>query len=295
MNQNSIAFVPVAHRTADLNGLKLFYREAGPIDAPTIVLLHGFPASSHMFRNLIPMLAHRYHVLAPDYPGFGYSDAPSPSEFEYSFDHIAALIDRFLELKGVIRYSIYIQDYGSPIGFRLATAHPERIQAIISQNGNAYDEGLSSFWGENLVPFWENRNADSEARISQLLSLDVTRYQYLQGARNPEQISPDAYMLDQALLDRPGNAAIQVELFYDYRKNPPLYPEWHAYLRTAKPPVLAVWGKNDPIFLPAGAEAFRRDNPGAEIHFLDPSHFALEEDAEPIAGYILDFLDRNVA
>lgn len=284
----------VAYRDATVDGLNIFYREAGPADAPTVVLLHGFPSSSHMYRNLIPLLAARYHVVAPDYPGFGFSDAPAVENFAYNFDRLAEIVDRFLDQLGVEKYSIYIQDYGSPVGFRLATAHPERIQAIISQNGNAYDEGLSSFWAENLTPFWEKRDDAAEAKIRQLLTLEVTRYQYVQGARNPEQISPESYRLDQFLLDRPGNAAIQVELFYDYRNNLKLYPNWHQYLRTAQPPLLAVWGKNDPIFLPAGAEAFRKDDPKAEVHFLDTGHFALEEDSDQIASYILEFLNRNV-
>ena len=284
----------IAYRTAKVDGLNVFYREAGPKNAPAIVLLHGFPASSHMFRDLIPLLAARYRVIAPDYPGFGFSDAPPVKEFTYNFDHLAEVVDRFLVQVGIDKYSIYIQDYGAPIGFRLAVAHPERIQAIISQNGNAYDDGLSSFWAENLKPFWENRDAASEAKIRQMLTLDVTKYQYLAGARDAEHISPDGYTLDQLLLDRPGNADIQVELFYDYRKNLTLYPEWHEYLRTAQPPLLAVWGKNDPIFLPAGAEAFLHDDPRAEVHLLDTGHFALEEESGQIAAYIVEFLDRNI-
>ena len=292
---DAAAAIPVTHyRTATVDGIKIFYREAGPKDAPVVVLLHGFPTSSHMFRNLIPALADRYHVIAPDYPGFGFSDAPPVKEFAYNFDHLAEVVDGFLVQLGIEKYSIYIQDYGSPIGFRLAVAHPERIQAIISQNGNAYDDGLSSFWAENLKPFWENRDAASEAKIRQMLTLDVTKYQYLAGARDPEHISPDGYTLDQLLLDRPGNAGIQVELFYDYRVNLSRYSEWHEYLRTAQPPLLAVWGKNDPIFLPAGAEAFLRDDPKAEVHFLDTGHFALEEESGRIAAYIVEFLDRNV-
>jgi pimeloyl-ACP methyl ester carboxylesterase len=284
----------VAYRTATVDGLNIFYREAGSADAPAIVLLHGFPASSHMYRNLIPQLATRYHVIAPDYPGFGYSDAPVPDQFDYTFDHLAVIVDHFLEQRGIAKYSIYIQDYGSPIGFRLATAHPERIQTIITQNGNAYEEGLSPFWGEFLKPFWNNRNAATEDKVRGLLALSTTKYQYLQGTRSPEDISPDAYTLDQSLLDRPGNAAIQLALFYDYRTNLPLYPKWHRYLREKQPPVLAVWGKNDPIFLSAGAEAFLRDDTKTELHLLDTGHFALEEDGDQIAPLILDFLGRHV-
>ena len=284
----------IEYRTATVDGLQIFYREAGPANAPTVVLLHGFPSSSHMYRNLIPQLATRYHVVAPDYPGFGYSDAPRAEQFEYTFDHLAAIVDHFLQQKGVGKYCIYVQDYGAPVGFRLATAHPDRIQAIITQNGNAYDEGLSPFWAENLKPFWENRNAATEAKVAKLLSVETTKYQYLQGARTPEDISPDAYTFDQAQLDRPGNSAIQLALFYDYRNNLPLYPKWHQYLREKQPPVLAVWGKNDPIFIAPGAEAFVRDDAKAEVHLLNTGHFALEEDGDTIATLILDFLERNV-
>jgi pimeloyl-ACP methyl ester carboxylesterase len=285
---------PVFYRKALVEGLQLFYREAGPQSAPTVVLLHGFPSSSHMFRNLIPQLATQFHVIAPDYPGFGFSDAPSADDFEYTFDHLAAVVNKFLEQKGIAKYSIYIQDYGSPVGFRLATAHPERIQAIVSQNGNAYHEGLSPFWGEYLTPFWEDRNAATEAKVLALLGAETTQFQYLAGVRDAERISPDAWAHDQAGLDRPGNAKIQLELFYDYRTNLPLYPQWHQYLRVNQPPLLAVWGKNDPIFLPAGAEAFARDDARTELHLLDTGHFALEEEGAQIAALMLDFLARNV-
>lgn len=284
----------VAYRTAQVDTLKIFYREAGPKDAPAIVLLHGFPSSSHMFRDLIPRLSDRYHVVAPDYPGFGYSDAPGPEQYAYTFDHLADTMDRLLGQLGIGRYSIYIQDYGSAVGFRLATRHPERIQAIITQNGNAYDEGLAPFWAEFLFPFWKDPNPANEAKVRQLLTLDATKLQYLQGFRNPENVSPDSFMFDQSLLDRPGNDKIQLALFYDYRNNPPLYEAWHKYLRELKPPVVVVWGKNDPIFAPAGAEAFLRDVPGAELHFLDTGHFALEEDGAEIAQIIRAFLARKV-
>ncbi len=284
----------VAYRNAAVDGLNIFYREAGPADAPTIVLLHGFPSSSHMYRDLIPVLAVRYHVIAPDYPGFGYSDAPAAAAFEYTFDRLADIVERFLDQKGVAQFSIYIQDYGSPLGFRLATRHPERIEAIISQNGNAYDEGLSPFWAEFLYPFWKDRNPETEAKAASLLTLEMTKLQYQAGFRDAERVSPDAWTLDQANLDRPGNKAIQLDLFYDYRKNPPLFPAWHQYLRDHQPPLLAVWGKNDPIFLPAGATAFLRDNPKAEVHLLDTGHFALEEEGPAIAAMVEDFLDRNV-
>lgn len=282
------------YRTAAVDGLNVFYREAGSDDTPAIVLLHGFPSSSHMYRQLIPLLADQYHVIAPDYPGFGYSDAPGVTEFRYTFDHLADIVDQVLEQKGIERYSIYIQDYGSPIGFRLATRHPDRVQAIITQNGNAYEEGLSPFWAEYLYPFWKDRNAETEAKVRELLSPDLTKFQYTHGYRSPESISPDTWTLDQALLDRPGNADIQLELFYDYRTNPPLYPKWHQYLREKRPPVLAVWGKNDPIFVAPGAEAFRRDNPDTELQLLNTGHFALEEDVAGIAVLIRDFLHRHL-
>jgi pimeloyl-ACP methyl ester carboxylesterase len=284
----------VTYHTAQVDGVKLFNREAGPKDAPTVVLLHGFPSSSHMFRELIPRLSDKYHVVAPDYPGFGYSDAPSCEQYAYTFDHLADTVDHFLDQKGIAKYSIYIQDYGSPIGFRLATRHPERIQAIITQNGNAYDEGLSPFWAEFLYPYWKDPNPTTEAKVRQLLTLDATKLQYLQGFRNPDDVSPDSYLFDQSKLDRPGNDKIQLALFYDYRTNPPLYPAWHKYLREQKPPVLVVWGKNDPVFAPGGAEAFLKDVPQAELHLLDTGHFALEEDGAEIAQIIRAFLAKNI-
>jgi pimeloyl-ACP methyl ester carboxylesterase len=284
----------VTYHTTQVDGLKIFYREAGPKDAPTVVLLHGFPSSSHMFRELIPRLSDKYHVVAPDYPGYGYSDAPSPEQYVYTFEHLADTLDHFLTQQGITKYSIYIQDYGSPVGFRLATRHPERVQAIITQNGNAYDEGLSPFWAEYLYPYWKDPNPTNEAKVRQLLTLDATKLQYLRGFRNPDDVSPDSFLFDQAKLDRPGNDKIQLALFYDYRNNPPLYPAWHKYLREKKPAVLVVWGKNDPVFAPAGAEAFLKDAPSAELHLLDTGHFALEEDGTEIAQLIRAFLAKNV-
>jgi pimeloyl-ACP methyl ester carboxylesterase len=284
----------VTYHTTQVDGLQIFYREAGPKDALTVVLLHGFPSSSHMFRELIPRLSDKYHVVAPDYPGYGYSDAPSPEQYVYTFDHLADTVDHFLTQRGITKYSIYIQDYGSPVGFRLATRHPERVQAIITQNGNAYDEGLSPFWAEYLYPYWKDPNPTNEAKVRQLLTLDATKLQYLQGFRNPDDVSPDSYLFDQAKLDRPGNDKIQLALFYDYRNNPPLYPAWHKYLRDKKPAVLVVWGKNDPVFAPAGAEAFLRDVPNAELRLLDTGHFALEEDGAQIAQIIRAFLAKNI-
>lgn len=284
----------VTYHTTQVDGLKIFYREAGPKDAPTLVLLHGFPSSSHMYRELIPRLSDKYHVVAPDYPGYGYSDAPSPEQYAYTFDHLADTVDHFLDQQGISKYSIYIQDYGSPVGFRLATRHPERIQAIITQNGNAYDEGLSPFWAEFLYPYWKDPNPTNETKVRQLLTLDATKLQYLQGFRNPDDVSPDSYLFDQAKLDRPGDEKIQLALFYDYRNNPPLYPAWHKYLREKKPAVLVVWGKNDPVFAPAGAEAFLKDAPNAELHLLNTGHFALEEDGAEIAQIIRAFLAKNI-
>jgi pimeloyl-ACP methyl ester carboxylesterase len=284
----------ITYKTQQVGNVKIFYREAGSPSRPTIVLLHGFPSSSHMFRDLIPQLAGQYHVIAADMPGYGYSDRPSPDQFEYTFDHIAGVMDQFLDSIGVKKYSIYIQDYGSPIGFRLFLKHPDRIQAIITQNGNAYEEGLSPFWAESIVPYWKDKNPETEKKIRDLLTLETTKFQYTKGFRNPEDVSPDSYTFDQMTLDRPGNDVIQLALFYDYQNNVKQYPQWHDALRKAKPPVLAVWGKNDPIFLPAGAEAFKRDVPEAEIHFIDTGHFALEEDSATIAQYILAFLSNHV-
>jgi pimeloyl-ACP methyl ester carboxylesterase len=288
------ALTQVRYRRKAVGGIGLFYREAGDPNEPTIVLLHGFPSSSHMFRDLIPKLARRYHVIAPDYPGFGYSDQPTTTQFEYTFDSIADLMDQFLQAVGVARYSIYIQDYGAPIGMRLFFNHPERIQAIITQNGNAYTEGLGAFWADTMEPYWRDRNPVTEKKIRGLLTLESTKYQYSVGVKDSEALSPDSYTFDQMTLDRPGNAEIQLALVYDYQNNVVRYPKWHEALRMVKPPVLAVWGKNDPFFIPAGAEAFKRDVPDAEIHFVDTGHFALEEEAGTIADHILRFLSARI-
>ena len=284
----------ITYKTQQVDGIKIFYREAGTASRPTIVLLHGFPSSSHMFRDLIPELSTKYHVIAADMPGYGYSDQPSAEQFAYTFDHIADVMDDFLDSVGVEKYSIYIQDYGSPIGFRLFLKHPDRIQAIITQNGNAYEEGLSSFWSESIEPYWKEKNPETEKKIRELLTFETTKFQYTKGFPNPERVSPDSYTFDQITLDRPGNDVIQLALFYDYQNNVKQYPSWHEALRKYKPPVLAVWGKNHPIFLPAGAEAFKRDVPDAEIHFVDSGHFALEDHAEEIGKYINDFLARKL-
>ncbi|MEO8659921.1 MAG: alpha/beta fold hydrolase [Bryobacteraceae bacterium] len=279
-----------SYRYANIDGLKIFYREAGPRDAPTIVLLHGFPSSSHMFRDLIPKLADRFHIIAPDFIGFGYSDQPSHTDFAYTFDNLAANIEKlvFTEL-GLTRFSIYVQDYGAPIGFRLASRHPEAIEAIVVQNGNGYAEGLNEGWGP-LRAFWANRNPATEAPIRQLITAQTTRFQYEHGAADPSSISPDSYTFDQFFLDRPGNDAIQLDLFYDYASNLGRYDEWHAYFRAHQPRMLITWGKHDPFFTVEGAQAYLSDLPKAEFHLLDAGHFALEDHSEEIANYIRQFL-----
>jgi pimeloyl-ACP methyl ester carboxylesterase len=293
-DNSAAALTQVRYRRRVVDGVGIFYREAGDPSKPTVVLLHGFPSSSHMFRDLIPRLAGRYHVIAPDYPGFGYSDQPMTTHFEYTFDSIADLMDKFLHTVGVARYSIYMQDYGAPVGMRLFVNHPERIQAIITQNGNAYTEGLGGFWADTMEPYWKDRNPITEKKVRGLLTLESTKYQYSVGVKDPEALSPDSYTFDQMTLDRLGNAEIQLALVYDYQNNVARYPQWHETLRKVKPPVLAVWGKNDPFFIPAGAEAFKRDVPDAEIHFVDTGHFALEEHAEPIAEHIVRFLSARI-
>lgn len=283
----------ITYRTLTVDGLKVFYREAGPVDAPTIVLLHGFPSSSHMFRGLIPALSETFHLVAPDYPGFGYSTSPFVEEFDYRFDHLADIVEHFLQSLGLQRFSLYVQDYGAPIGFRLATKHPEWIQALIVQNGNAYEEGISAAF-EPLKPFWAERNATTEVAARALLQRETTIFQYTHGARRPEMISPDAWTMDQILLDRPGNDLIQLELLHDYPSNLRCYPEWHAYFRQYQPPTLIVWGKNDPFFGPEGAYAYQRDLTTLELHLLDTGHFALEEEGDAIAGLIQRFLTTHV-
>ena len=283
----------VHHRTATIEGVEIFYREAGPRDAPVLLLLHGFPTSSQMYRDLIPRLADRYRVIAPDYPGFGQSAAPSPDQFDYSFDHYAILMDKLTRKLGLERYALYLMDYGAPVGFRLAAQHPERITALVVQNGNAYLEGIGEFW-DPIKAYWKDDTPDNREHIRKAaLTLEGTRWQYLHGVPDPTLVSPDAYMLDQAYLDRPGNNDIQLAMIYDYRTNLPMYPEWQAYFREHQPPTLVIWGKNDQIFLAAGAEPFQRDNPEAELHFLDTGHFALETHGPQIAALIRDFLARH--
>ena len=282
------------YQYADVGGSKIFYREAGPKDSPTILLLHGFPTSSHMFRNLIPALADRFHVVAPDLPGFGFSDAPDRKRFRYTFENLANVIDRFTETIGLDRYAIYVFDYGAPVGLRLTLAHPERVTAIISQNGNAYEEGLSQGWNP-IQKYWRDPTADNRAALREFLTPEATKSQYLYGVPDAALVAPEAYELDSALLARPGNDEIQLDLFLDYASNVALYPKFQEYFRTEQPPMLAVWGKSDPFFLPPGAEAFKRDNPSTEVHFYDTGHFALETHYQEIAGAIRDFLGRKVA
>jgi pimeloyl-ACP methyl ester carboxylesterase len=283
----------VTYCNALVNGSNIFYREAGPKDAPKILLLHGFPTSSHMFRNLIPALADSYHVVAPDLPGFGFSDAPNRKHFSYTFENLSKVIDNFTQAIGIHRFAIYVFDYGAPVGFRLALAHPEQITAIISQNGNAYEEGLSEGWNP-IQKYWKEPNAGNRATLRQFLAPEATKWQYVHGVADQSLVAPEAYQLDSALLARPGNDEIQLDLFLDYASNVALYPKFQEYLRTRKPPLLAVWGKNDPFFLPPGAEAFKRDNPSAEVHFYETGHFALETHLAEIAAAIRDFLARKL-
>ncbi len=280
------------YRNTTIEGHKIFYREAGSPEAPAIVLLHGFPSSSHMFRDLIPQLAERFHVIAPDYIGFGYSDAPAASEFAYTFENIAAPVETLLfDVLGLKKFSLYVQDYGAPVGFRIASRHPEAIEGIVVQNGNAYGEGISAAF-EPLNAFWANRNPETEKPARGLLAAETTRFQYTHGAKNPEAVSPDSWTFDQMLLDRPGQDAIQLDLFHNYPSNLALYDEWHRYFREHQPPTLIVWGRNDPFFTPAGASAFLRDLPQAELHLLDTGHFALEEEHAFIAARIREFFGQ---
>jgi pimeloyl-ACP methyl ester carboxylesterase len=282
------------HKSVKVNGLDIFYREAGPASAPTVLLLHGFPTSSQMFRNLIPALSDRYHVIAPDYPGFGNSSMPAVDKFDYSFDNLANVIEGFTQKLGLKKYSIYLMDYGAPIGFRLAAKHPERVESLIVQNGNAYEDGLRDFW-KPFRAYWKDRNAETAKPLAGFLNIGVTKWQYTHGTRNPETISPDAWTVDQYFLDRPGNKDIQLELFYSYGTNPPLYPAWQAYFRKHQPPTLIVWGKNDKIFPAEGAHPYKRDLKNVDFHLLDTGHFALEEDGGTIASLIRKFLGKNTS
>lgn len=284
----------VRYQTVQIDGLDIFYREAGPKNAPTILLLHGFPTSSHMFRNLIPKLAQKYHVVAPDYPGFGNSSAPSVDEFEYTFDNLANVIDQFKDRIGLKRYSLYVMDYGAPVGYRIAVKHPEQIQALFVQNGNAYEEGIDNEFWKPVRKFWQDRSAKNGDALRSFLTLDATKWQYTHGVRNVAHISPDTWGHVQPLLDRPGNQEIQLALFHSYGSNPPLYPEWQEWMRKHQPPTLITWGKNDAIFPAAGAHPYRKDLKDVEFHLLDTGHFALEEDGDLIARLMLDFMRRKV-
>jgi pimeloyl-ACP methyl ester carboxylesterase len=291
---HSSSLPAVAYKYAAVGGYKIFYREAGDPAAPTVVLLHGFPSSSHMYRNLIPLLADRYHVIAPDMPGFGLSDAPDRARFKYTFDNLANTMESFLQTIGVETYAIQIFDYGAPIGLRLALAHPERITAIISQNGNAYEEGLGGDW-QPIRKYWKEPSRENREPLRSFLKPDTIKsYQYLNGASDVTQVSPDGYIVDSAFLARPGNDEIQLDLFLDYASNVALYPRFQAYFRKYHPPLLAVWGRRDPLFIPPGAEAFKRDDPNAEVHLYDAGHFALETKLDEIAPEIHGFLDRTI-
>ena len=279
----------IAYRTADVDGLSVFYREAGAADAPTLLLLHGYPSSSHMFRDLIPLLADEFHLVAPDLPGFGKSEMPDPAEFDYTFDHLADVIDRFTEVLGLDRFAVYVFDYGAPVGFRIAARHPDRITAIITQNGNAYEDGLSDGWSP-VQAYWKDPSPANREAVRTMVQPETTIWQYTHGVPDVTMVSPDGYGLDNYYLARPGADEIQLDLLLNYASNVALYPAWQEYFRTSRPPLLAVWGSNDPFFIPPGAEAFKRDIPDADIRFVPTGHFALETHVDEIASAIIDFL-----
>ena len=289
----SFSIESVRYQTVKVDGLDIFYREAGSPDNPTILLLHGFPTSSHMFRNLMLTLSDAYHLVAPDYPGYGNSSMPLVDEFDYTFDNLADVVDRFVQAVGLSQYSLYLMDYGAPIGFRLATRHPEKVQTLLIQNGNAYEEGLEEFW-DPLRAYWADRSEENANQLRPFLEIEGTRWQYVTGVRNPAAISPDNWNLDQRFLDRPGNKDIQLALFYSYGSNVPLYPQWQAYMRDNQPPALITWGKNDPIFPESGAHPYKRDLQTLDFHLLDTGHFALEEDGDTITRLIRQFLTKHV-
>lgn len=282
----------VQYRSVEIDGLDIFYREAGPSDGPAILLLHGFPTSSHMFRNLMPSLSDEFHLVAPDYPGFGNSTQPPLEEFEYTFDKLAEVIEKFTETLGLNKYSIYLMDYGAPVGYRLAAKHPDRVHTLIVQNGNAYDEGLREFW-DPIKKYWKDRTPENAEPLTGFITPDGVKWQYTHGVRNTEAISPDNWNIDLRHLTREGNPEIQLALFYSYGSNPPLYPEWQEYFRKYQPPMLIVWGKNDYIFPAEGAHPYKRDLQNVEFHLLDTGHFALEEDGDVIADLIRKFVRSN--
>jgi pimeloyl-ACP methyl ester carboxylesterase len=285
---------PIHYRYATVQGRQLFYREAGPSDGPAVVLLHGFPASSFMFRDLIPKLADRYHVIAPDHLGFGLSDAPPAHEFTYTFDALAGLTAGLLDQLGITRYALYVQDYGAPIGWRLALAAPAAVTAVITQNGNGYEAGFAGAFWKPVREYWQDQNPGTEAAVRQALTLEAIRWQYLHGVPDESLVSPDTWQHDHALVSRPGQDLIQLALFADYATNPPLYPKLHGWLRDSQVPVLAVWGRSDQIFAPEGALAFAADAPAAEIHLLDGGHFLLESHLDPATAIIRSFLERTL-
>lgn len=283
----------VRYFTETIDGLDIFYREAGTVGKPELVLLHGFPTSSHMFRNLIDELGDDFHIIAPDYPGYGLSSAPSTDEHEYTFESTARIVNELLERKGFEDYVLYVMDYGAPVGFRIATQHPERVAGFVVQNGNAYDEGLEDFWNP-IKKYWETGSDEDRNALRGLLTLGATKWQYLTGVRDESAISPDNWLVIQPLLDRAGNDEIQLDMFFDYGTNPPLYPQWQKYFRDYQPPMLITWGKGDPIFPEPGAHPYLRDLPNAELHILDTGHFALEEDGDQIADLIREFIHEEV-
>ncbi|MDJ0620533.1 MAG: alpha/beta hydrolase [Calothrix sp. MO_192.B10] len=285
----------ILHKTIEIDGLDIFYREAGDKNNPTILLLHGFPTSSHMFRNLIPALANEFHLVAPDYPGFGASSMPHVNEFEYSFDKLGEVIEKFVHQLDLQKYFLYLMDYGAPVGYRLASKYPDRVLGLIVQNGNAYEEGLREFWNP-IRAYWQDKTPENAKVLADnFLTLTATKWQYTNGVRNLETISPDNWFHDQYLLDRTGNKEIQLELFYSYSTNPPLYPQWQEYFRNYQPPTLVVWGKGDYIFPEEGAHPYKRDLNNIEFHILDTGHFALEEELDFITARIREFIRRSVA
>jgi pimeloyl-ACP methyl ester carboxylesterase len=297
MTQNSAqnSKIPQTYiRRVEADGVNVFYREAGAPDAPVVLLLHGFPTSSFQYRELIPRLADRYRVIAPDLPGFGFTEVPEKRGYKYTFDALAKTIGAFTEALQLKRYALYVFDYGAPTGLRLAMAHPERVTAIVSQNGNAYEDGLGDAWGP-IRKYWSEPNAaNREVVRGAAVSAEGIRYQYVEGVPHPERSAPEGYTLDYVLVSRPGNTDIQLDLFLDYANNVKLYPAFQDYFRSAKPPLLAIWGKHDPFFIPPGAEAFKRDNPNATVQFLDTGHFALETHVEEVAFAMREFLEKHV-